>query len=165
MYVMWIDPGTVSGVAVYEDTMPVGSVMSHRFTSYELGREELLSVVEKTAQRVTLRVSSGSEDKFVIGMEDYIITRSTAKKTQQRWPLEIIGAVRHISEKYYNEFVLQSPETRMFASDDKLKAVEWYKPTVGGHANDAARHLLRYLWAEKKLPLDLTNRINDTVTG
>ena len=34
---------------------------------------------------------------------------------------------------------------KSFATDAKLKALDWYERTKDGHANDAARHLVVYL--------------------
>ena len=79
--------------------------------------------------------------------ESYVITASTLRKTRgENWSLESIGALRWMANKHRVEFVLQTPaDAKRFADDRKLKAAGWYFPTPGGHANDAARHLMLYL--------------------
>jgi len=77
--------------------------------------------------------------------EDFIYTAATAKKTRQTWSTEGIGILRFMAFRYSLSFNLQAPvDAKKFATNDKLKAMGWYVPTKGGHANDAARHLLLY---------------------
>lgn len=81
----------------------------------------------------------------IIVCEDFIYTAATAKKTRQTWSTESIGVLRFLSAKYGLTFTLQAPvDAKKFATNDKLKSMDWYTPTKGGHANDAARHLLLY---------------------
>lgn len=77
--------------------------------------------------------------------EDFIYTAQTAKKTRQTYSTESIGVLRFLSYKHDLSFTLQAPvDAKKFSTNDKLKAMDWYTPTKGGHANDAARHLLLY---------------------
>ena len=62
------------------------------------------------------------------------------------WSLELIGVTRWLCMYYGKELVFQSPaEAKGFASNKRLKAVDLYFPSAGGHQNDAVRHLLTYL--------------------
>jgi hypothetical protein len=57
--------------------------------------------------------------------------------------IESIGALRYLCLYYGVEFdALQKPSEKGFASAAKLKKMGWYRPSKGGHQNDAARHLL-----------------------
>lgn len=77
--------------------------------------------------------------------EDFIYTAQTAKKSRQTWSTESIGVLRFLADKYRVSFTLQPPvDAKKFSTNDKLKQLDWYTPTKGGHANDAARHLLLY---------------------
>jgi hypothetical protein len=77
--------------------------------------------------------------------EDFIYTTETAKKTRQTWSTEGIGVLRFLTAKYGFGFHVQTPaDAKRFSTNAKLKAMEWYRPSKGGHANDAARHLLLY---------------------
>ncbi len=85
----------------------------------------------------------------VIVCESYTVTASTLRKTRQYEALESIGALRWMSNRHGVEFVLQAPaDAKRFAEApryEKLRNIGWHVPTPGGHANDAAAHLLLYL--------------------
>ena len=75
--------------------------------------------------------------------EDFIYTTETAKKSRQTSSTEGIGVLRFLALKHDLGFALQSPASaKKFATDDKLRKLNWYQPSKGGHANDASRHLL-----------------------
>lgn len=79
----------------------------------------------------------------IITVEDFIFTQQTLKKTRQTWSTEGLGALRWMAHHFDCEFEVQTPaDAKRFADDDKLKAIGWWNPTKGGHANDAARHLM-----------------------
>lgn len=81
--------------------------------------------------------------------EDFIIGTATGKKSRQVDPYYILGWLDGMCDRFSIPLKLQSPsEAKSFATDDKLKALGWYTPTPGGHANDAARHLLRYCYKD-----------------
>ena len=62
----------------------------------------------------------------------------------------MIGGLRYLAvvgDEYVGplRFVRQTPaQAKSFGTDDKLRRLGWYTPTPGGHANDAARHLLAF---------------------
>jgi hypothetical protein len=78
-------------------------------------------------------------------IEDFVITPGTAKKTRQYDALYIIGNVLARARRNSVPVVKPKPSERKFTTDQKLKALGLYNPTEGGHANDAARHLVKYL--------------------
>jgi hypothetical protein len=92
----------------------------------------------------------------VVVCEDYIITQRTIKLSRQNMSLESIGVLRWLCSAWMIRFVLQTPsEGKGFGTDEKLKRLGWYRPTPGGHANDATRHLLTFLAKERQLPAGL----------
>lgn len=127
-----VDPGKVSGWAH----------MSHdAFYSGQMDWYDHLQWIDRI---LTTNAWSGG-NKPVIVVEDFIYTAATAKKSRQTWSTEAIGVLRFMAFKHDLEFVTQTPAAaKRFATDDKLKNLGWYTPTKGGHANDAARHMLLY---------------------
>lgn len=89
---------------------------------------------------------------FEVVGEKYTITGRTAKLTQQVDAMFINGYIDGLAEKLGFRLTLQTPaQAKSFATDTKLKAAGWYKPTPGGHANDGARHLLTYLASNQRI--------------
>lgn len=81
----------------------------------------------------------------IIVCESYIITAETLRKSRQTAPLEIIGALRWMSEYLGASFELQQPaQAKRLATDARLKAIGWWNKSTKDHANDAARHLFLY---------------------
>ena len=133
-----VDPGKVTGWCFYETGSPSS------FTADEAEHMEFLAL----ARRV---IELGRCDTVVC--EDFIITVNTVRKTQgQLWSLEQRGVLRYLAHEHGVNFKLQRPaDAKRFATDKKLRAAGWYRPTAGGHQNDAARHLLTYLASSGQL--------------
>lgn len=87
--------------------------------------------------------------------ESFRISAQTAKKTQtgSLEAIELIGVGRYLARQYGTRFVLQSPaEAKMFATDEKLKALDmWHRGS--DHPRDATRHLLLFLAKEHAIDL------------
>ena len=127
-----VDPGKMTGLA----NLALGE-----FNSGQVPLGEYLINIDRALEQ-------GMRPTLVC--EDFIYTTETAKKTRQTWSTEGIGVLRFLAQKYDLSFNLQSPASaKRFATDDKLKAMGWYNPSKGGHANDAARHLLVYCVGNK----------------
>lgn len=126
-----VDPGKVTGIATLSDEI---------FTSWQ---EQTWYAVDRIWH--ILEHSTSGVDAIVC--ESYTITAATLRKTRgENWSLESIGALRWMARRKGVEFTLQAPADAMgFADDKKLKKLGWYQPTPGGHATDAARHLLLYI--------------------
>lgn len=135
--ILAFDPGLVTGWAALDPD-------SGGFTSGQTeGRHAFYRQIEAG-------LASGCT--FELIGEKYTITARTAQLTAQYDALYIIGAIDYLCEKTGIPLTLQTPaQAKGFATDTKLKAVEWYTPTKGGHANDAARHLLTYVASRKQL--------------
>ncbi len=122
MHIIAVDPGIATGIAEYVN----GSV-----NAWE---DPWMTAVDYT------------EDMHpdVIVVENFI-PRVGVALTWQPDALYCIGALKYLSQKQSSEFVLQPPaHAKQFSTNDKLKRIGWYTPTIGGHANDAVRHLLLY---------------------
>lgn len=83
-------------------------------------------------------------NRLHVAIEKYIITKRTAKLTQQPDALEITGSVKAMAEKHGAHVWQFTPsQTKKFASDDLLDRVGWF-PRKGNrmrHARDAARQV------------------------
>jgi hypothetical protein len=147
-----IDPGRITGIALY---------LSHYgdHYSFEYDQDGLFKYLD------TLRTTP-SVDPVVFVIEDFVITSQTGKKTQQKWSLENIGAIKSLCYSIDNySYVLQTPDLKEFSTDRKLKSIYWYTTEGGGHANDASRHLLRYLWVNRLLADHLRERVKSAISG
>jgi hypothetical protein len=130
VWVLSNDPGKAWGWAQWRDGT---------FTSGEDDYYEMLVRLETTVPHV---------DHVIC--ENFIITQATARKTQgELWSPKGIGILEYWCRRQAIPFTLQTPaNAKSFSNDGKLRRLEWYRPGHGGHANDAARHLL--LWFATK---------------
>lgn len=129
--VVAVDPGLVTGLAVLH------------FPEMRFGSEQ---VEGRHAFYDTLNGVLGSGIPAELVCEKYVITQRSAQVSPQYDALYIIGHLDAVCHRLGIPFTLQTPaQAKSFASDDKLKRAGWYRATPGGHANDAARHLLRYV--------------------
>lgn len=88
----------------------------------------------------------GQNPAGVVICESFRITQETIRKSRQTASLEIIGVLRWLASSHGHKFVLQTPaDAKRFMTDAKLRSLDWYSPTTGGHTNDALRHLGLYL--------------------
>lgn len=131
------DPGLVTGWACLE---PATAAFANGQTN---GRHEFERQFEQT-------IATGGTVE-VVG-EKFTITARTTKLTQQVDAMFINGYVDGLAAKLGFRFTLQTPaQAKSFATDDKLKALGWHRPTPGGHANDATRHLLTYVATNQRI--------------
>lgn len=98
--------------------------------SKELTIEEFWEVSEKYIDR----------DDIHVVIERFIITEETGKLTEAPWSLELIGHVKYLCWKYKRAVDLQSPSQKGFATNEKLRAVNFWHVGGEGHANDSLRH-------------------------
>ena len=139
MMYLAIDPGVVSGVAVYH----AGGLYT----------DELADIGE-TAAFVDRVVSDAYPQRVTIVTEKFIISARTIKTKVKYESLYFNG---WLSIEYPDSLEQTAAQAKKFATDDKLKHLGWFTPTKDGHANDAARHLLyratkdRVPWVIEKL--------------
>ncbi len=139
MKIVAIDPGKTTGWAEFDTDTP------EIIRCGEIG--ELVNL--RTFLLRWFTVSSKDEVRVVI--EDFTISQRTIKTALDYTALRIIGWAVIEGEFWDVPPVLQLPMRKTFASDDILKQVGWYRPSKGGHQNDALRHLLYYLLMNHQL--------------
>ena len=109
---------------------------------------------ESCTREVHDRVRFKAPDALVC--EGFVIRSNTSKLDAGAFSLttDLIGACRLLAHQAGIPFVRQTPaEAKSFATDDKLRRLGWYRPTKGGHANDASRHLLTFLAKQNYSPI------------
>jgi hypothetical protein len=131
-YVLAIDPGKATGLAWYDVMSP------DSFRSVELGFMDACGAIN--------RYAATYGDQIDIVAETFLITVQTAKNTQATWSLEVIGVAKYLALKHTGApaIMQQQSEAKTFSTNDRLRAIGWYAPGLR-NANDAAKHLLRYL--------------------
>ena len=130
MKIIAVDPGGTTGVAAWNSD-------TGAFDSLEL---PTLDAVREVEWRMTW-----PQPIDLVVVEAFVISQSTVKKTRagSHAAIESIGALRYIAWKHQIEFDdTQKAEQKKFATAARLKKLGWYRPSPGGHQNDAARHLL-----------------------
>lgn len=129
-----LDPGKTTGCA----WLVPGEEGHGEFGFREIvGRFELYRALRDWA-------SAGMIPEIV--MEEWTVRADTAKLSTQVDPHRIIGYVEGLADQHGWPFSLQTPaQGKSFGTDAKLQALGWSATTKGGHARDAARHLLTYL--------------------
>lgn len=145
-YVMWIDPGLASGWAAYD----------YAAQSFVCGEEELTGMGE----RIRAVATAIPVEQLAVGCEDYL---SLGGPGTPRYSHQVIGMVTRMAYEYgFTMLPLVPSSMRKLASIGKLKKLGWYKPTPGGHAIDASRHLLAYMLRnhrQRKLPVHIHNAL------
>src|SRR3972149_10525216 len=124
MRVLAVDPGATTGIALW---LPPGPNPA----TYQLAVNDAVDWCADLlhSQHLTLVVCES------------FVPRPGAKSWQPD-AIETVGALRHLARWGLHKFELQSPaDAKRFSTDSKLRKLDWYTPTVGGHINDALRHL------------------------
>lgn len=136
MRILSIDPGDRTGLATY-------NTETHEFRSWEVAPiDTMLSTVYR-------RIVNHQVELVIL--ENFIIHADTCKKKKpERWPLEMVGAIRWMCYDCQIKMILQTPSQKDWMDDDKLKRIGWYKGSsvkldTEGHSDDAARHIGVYL--------------------
>lgn len=126
--ILAIDPGKVSGIALWQPSEPM------KLRTYEVpGRYDVADSFQSVKPSEAV-------------CEQFVISERTIRTAQDVNALRIIGWLDIWCHQHAIPLDLQTAaQAKRFATDDKLKALRWYTNTEGGHANDAARHMLVYL--------------------
>jgi hypothetical protein len=158
---IWLDPGKTTGIAGWD-------YASRQFTSIEVGDDlkalglhlELLATMQDGG------IISDTPGRIEIGWERYVITPGNTRHGTAYWSLETIGVARYLALKH--DFTILKPQMSSVMTavpDGRLKAIGWHKPGKP-HANDAARHLLRYMLKAGLLPIEMWEAAwSDAVLG
>lgn len=129
MKVLCIDPGPHVGVASV-DTEEVNGNPRY-FNAGEATPEDVYGCIEKWVEWAD-----------VVVVEDFRI--GGARGVDSNVTIEMIGAVRYVTEKAGKKFVRQPPGAHKFAQGAKLRRIGWY--TKGSdHARSATGHLVKFL--------------------
>lgn len=135
MKIIAVDPGKVSGVAQFERR---GEGPGFSLWTEELPTWEAVDYVHDQ-----LRVGTFGRGTDILVVEAFTISARTLRGTRQYEALESIGALRYLAGITNTPFRLILPATsKRLATDEKLKHLDWYTSSRGGHANDAARLIL-----------------------
>jgi hypothetical protein len=130
-FVLAIDPGKITGLAF----------LHHQdLSSYSAWELEFL---QTGALIRDFTVSYGN--RLDVVCEQFTINTRTVRNTQAPWSLEVIGIARYFCQSNTGQDLTLYEQKPPFSTDDRLKAMGWYRPTKDGHANDAARQLLKHL--------------------
>lgn len=136
MIVIAVDPGKISGIAIWTDEKPL------EIRSYE---ENVYDTVHILKNIVGAPMYFQNHD-IVVVTERFTISERTIKTALSLDALDINGWLTCEEEFHSYDLVFQTPtQAKKFATDAKLKALDWFERTKDGHANDAARHLMVYL--------------------
>lgn len=135
-----VDPGGTTGFAYYDEEADF-------FQSYQQeGYDDAAEIIWNMA--VLNQPSAMICEAFVIRQNTHKLDAGAFNQTT-----DLIGACRLTAFRNEIPFVRQTPaEAKSIATDAKIKALRWYRATPGGHANDAARHLLCYLIKHNHVP-------------
>ena len=133
MIVLAVDPGKMTGLALWiGDEVNVAT------------QGELHKAMSWCESVIELYAPLGLH----VVVEAFVITRKTLQLKNDHTAIAGIEICRFLCHKHNAYFVLpmQKPsDAKNFATDKMLKTIGWYKPSPGGHVNDALRHLLLYL--------------------
>ena len=133
-YILGVDPGLMTGWGMVDCIVPDSPKVME---SLELTVEEFLDKIEGTFQQYG--------DDMVVVVENFFITAQTGKLSQQPYSLWLIGVCAFLARKYNVDMVLQKPSDKPFATNERLRKVEFWHVGEAGHANDAFRHIMVYL--------------------
>lgn len=124
MRLLAVDPGKMTGWAQLWDG---------QFSSGQLSCFEFLE----------WQVSTFAAYDAVILERFRIGPQTLTKQADAHWAIGTNFIVTWWATTMGTRVILQDPaQAKSFATNDKLKAIGWRRPSGGGHADDAARHLL-----------------------
>lgn len=141
--VIWLDPGKMTGWAMFEDMVTFSS-----------GQADFDGIDDMINMWCGLM-----RDELWLGWERYLVTQGGGRSGSPEYSLEVIGATKSACRRN-NVTVLQPmpSASRKLGDDLKLQRLGWRQPGMR-HANDAANHLLAWLLREKRLPTHLTQKL------
>jgi hypothetical protein len=145
----WFDPGKTTGVASWDSRTSV-------FSSFQIAND--LKALGYHIEMLLLVNDHDPDFRLAVGWERFVVTPGNARHGTPYWSLESIGILKYLCLKHDITILPPQVSSMMTAiPDNRLKSVGWYKPN-SPHANDAARHLLRYMLKAGTLPIELWDR-------
>lgn len=146
-YLLCLDPGKASGVAILDTTALQDDVHGNVDIVYsgEIQPTELNFWLAKQFTWV-LEEKAG----FETVCEDFIITPQTGKNSAAPWSLKKIGALELLCDLYNIPVTLQAPaRAKSFCDNNRLRRLGLWHKGGAGHANDALRHGVLYLVSKR----------------
>ena len=134
-----VDPGKVTGLSY----MVVSDEAWSKPSTHELTVPEFFDHFPRTFDMF----DRPDGRQLIVVVEKFTISERTIKTALSLDALDIIGWLKG-EQQYIREapFHKLSPgQSKGFATDEKLKALDWFNPTKDGHANDANRLLLSWV--------------------
>lgn len=133
MILVGVDPGKVTGIAVWWDPFVYDN--SEKLSDVDTAEVESSTFVVPVIRRIL-----DDRRPFAIGVERYI---QNPKKSHQPAASEVTGAVKSLCEELLVRCVYQSPgPAKRAGSTATLKKLGWWTPTPDGHANAALGNML-----------------------
>jgi len=128
--ILALDVGKVTGASLWVTNYPERVITTEIPTRYK---------VRDVVEDLVLL----NDNKVTIACENFVISQRTIKTAQDHNALRLIGWLDLFCEKHDVEFHLRTASSaKSFATDEKLKILDWYTPSKDGHANDASRHMI-----------------------
>jgi len=149
-YVLAVDPGKTTGVALFSFESPSEPIMEW---SKELEQHEIAEAVRA--------VLWAPEKRYHVDVvcERFVINAQTVRNSQAPYSLEVIGILKQClldNGRPMDDIFFQAPADAMTMFDNKkLKKLEYWHVGGGGHALDAIRHALLRLVKSGWKPLRL----------
>lgn len=137
-----VDPGGTVGLAAWT---PTGKI--------EASERDPMTSLDQIYDALGVLTSSNPKARPEIVAERFTIDQRTLRLTRggSHDALDVLGGLRWIAHSYGIPLELQGvAEVKNLVPDTRLRALGLHKPTPGGHANDALRHLV-YRLARLKL--------------
>jgi hypothetical protein len=133
MIIVGVDPGKVTGLAVWWD--PVVWVRP------KLPALDVAEVADSDAVVPVLRRMLDGRRPDLVAIERFVQTGR--RMTFQPHAQQVVGAVRSFCLEERVALVFQQPgPAKKLASNALLRRIDWSNPTPDGHADDATRHVL-----------------------
>ena len=149
-YVLAIDPGKVTGLALFSHES--GSEPTLEWSG-ELEQHEVVEAVRSVLW------SPEKRHHVDIVCERFVINSQTVRNSQAPYSLEVIGMVKQClldNGRPIDDIFFQGPAEAMSMFDNKkLKKLEYWHVGGAGHALDAIRHALLRLVKRGWKPLKL----------
>jgi hypothetical protein len=135
--VMWIDPGKITGIAVYERNQP----QQFRVTELDFLAAGIL-IESWTARYVSMAW---------VGWERYGIGRRTPQD-DAHYAIKMIGVAEHWALRHQCRILTPAQQhTPTPLDQQRLKAIGWW-PSGQKDAQSAAAHMLAWLMKENEVP-------------
>lgn len=131
-YALAIDPGNMTGWAYLD--LNIEGWDPDRVTAGQTPSDLFCDWVADTPQ-------FRSPEAMLI-VETFTVTRSTAEKSPQPVPIEVIGVMKFLARRANSQIFMQLPaDAKNFVTDKQMKKIGLWKPGKD-HARDAIRHLV-----------------------